>query len=124
MAKVTKGPRGQWAHELREDPATHLGSGVGGADLFTPRFLLQRYEAVRPNDRDINRTSLGLDLAKVFEKRKVKVEGKRSTNLYAIRNPEKWRKASDRAWADHWWKSMTKEQQEHWMKGEARATKF
>lgn len=103
MAYDAKSDVARWVADLRHDPEAVLRVGdiPIRKDLFTPSELLLLYDP--HGSKGVKANGLGRELVKAFARLpKNATSSHGSQNLYAVRNGERWTKASPADRARHW----------------------
>lgn len=107
MVGAVKGELDSWIAGLREDPGPHLRIGRMQLerDIYTSQELLSFFDAVRAGPPTTS-TTMGLKLRNYFPRVPIKTHGRirvdgRIERLYAVRNVDKWAKATTKMIAKH-----------------------
>jgi hypothetical protein len=103
MVYDAKSEVARWVSDLKNDPnkVLKLGSLPLKKDLYTPAELLSLFDPL--GVKQVKANGLGRELAKVFQRLpKNATSNHGSQNLYAVRNVERWLKATPRQRAEHW----------------------
>lgn len=110
MSYDAKSDVARWVADLKHDPASilRLGGIPIEKDLFSPTELLSLYD---PGGlRGVRANGLGRELAKAFVRLpKNATSSHGSQNLYAVRNAQRWLKASPQQRAAHWQRDVVGE---------------